>query len=337
MVTRHRSIAFATSLAICAAASMAGGFGAQASPNSSAAPPAAIVSDSAPTVTTTYPKVDSPFSMTLSPTRLTVSAKDVGRVQKVLVINRGTAPFTVTVAKENFLAKPDGSLDLQAEAPYSASTWLTVTPMKFTVEPGTSQTVTASVSIPDKAEPGDHQMALVFLVPAGKSGGNIKINRGIAAPMYITTPGPTDDSAKISGLHGSGFATGGPIKLTAVVTNVGTVHRDFRGTAPLKVAGAGSTAFPDFTVPRGATRDISTTWNPPLMCICHPTVTIVNAHGVSSMVKIRVIVFPAVKVAMLLGGMLLLLVIVWFVRRRYRLQVRRAALALNLPVSSGDA
>jgi hypothetical protein len=246
----------------------------------------------------------------------------------------------VEVSKRNFVGGPDGALVFQEVAPYSASSWLTISPSSFQIPAGKSQVVTVKVALPAQPEPGDHQVALVFLVPARKGGANIKINRGISTPVYVTVPGPTDDSVAVSELHASGFALGfgGPMDLTARVRNTGTVHRDFRGDTELAVGGAGTAAnFADFSVLRGATRRISTSWDPPLMCICHPSVSVANADGIVHTTTVRVIVFPLLQVGIALGALLLLGLGGRLIRRGYRRHVIRAAAVLNRPVSSGHA
>jgi hypothetical protein len=288
-------------------------------------------------MTTSYAPVDSPFSLTISPTRLVVTPAGVARTQQILVVNRGKSSVPVTVQKRNFTGNRDGSLQFQATAPYSASGWVTVSPTQFTLAPGTSRTVDATITMPQAPEPGDHQVALVFLVPAGRASANIKINRGVATPIYIAVPGPTDNSATVTALAGPGFSSGGPIHMTATVRNTGTVHRDFRGKNALEAYGAGAATFPDFTVMRGATRDIATTWKPPFMCICHPKVTVVNADGTTSTKAITVFVFPVVKAAILLGVLLLLILLIVVSRRRYRANVARAGAALASSASRSDA
>jgi hypothetical protein len=290
-----------------------------------------------PTTSTTYKTVPSAFSLMISPTRLVVGRADIGTVQKVQVINRGQSPVSVTVQKRNFTGSRDGALVFQEHAQYSASDWVTVKPLSFTVAPGAMQVVSATITVPTAPEPGDHQVVLVFLVPSGKTSGNIKINRGIGTPVYVTVPGPIDDSASLSDLHAPGFATGGPVTLTATVRNTGTVHRDFRGATALKIHSAGAAAaFPDFTVIRGVTRDISTTWDPPLICICNPTVTFVNAAGSVQSSSVRVIVFPLPLLGLSVGALLVLWVVTYLARRRYQASVTKAAALLSRPVGTGD-
>jgi hypothetical protein len=328
-MTTRRSAALVSCLLVgCWSLALGSGVEAQAS---SPLPP----STPTPSTSTSYNPSPSTFSLTVSPTRLIIPAADLRTRQKITVINRGHAPVNVVVQKRNFTGGIDGSLDFQNAAPYAAATWVTVAPSSFTIAPETSQIVTADIKVPTSPEPGDHQVALVFLVPAGATDANIKINRGVATPVYITVPGATDDSVSLSNLHAGSFATGGPVTIAATVHNTGTVHRDFRGATQLKVGGAGATVFPDFTVVRDSTRDISTTWNPPLMCVCHPKVSVVDAGGVTHTSTIRVIVFPVPLAAIALGALVLLVLIAYLLRRRYRRDIARAA--ANGPVSSGDA
>jgi P pilus assembly chaperone PapD len=270
-----------------------------------------------PTNSTSYRSVPSQFSLTVSPTRVVASQDDLGAVPPILVVNRGQAAVPVTVQKRNFTGGADGSMVFRKDAAYSAAEWVTVGPSSFVVAPGASQTVTATVTVGTSPEPGDHQVALVFLVPAGTNEANISINRGIAIPVYVTVSGPTDDSASLSDLDAPGFVTSGTVEVTAKVRNTGTVHRDFRDTTRLRLDVAGSAAaFPDFTVMRGATRDIRTTWDPPLMCVCHPAVSIVSADGTVKTVTIRVIVFPVHLLGTAIGVLLVLAAGFWVRRIR---------------------
>ena len=287
-------------------------------------------SDTGSTPTTTYSTSGSDFALAVNPARLAIGQGDIGSTQQLTVVNHGTAPMSVVVQKRDFTATPSGAMNYQESALYSASAWVSLEPATFTVPSGRAQKVTATITAPAVTEPGDHQLAIAFIVPSGETSGNIKINRGIAVPVYITVPGTVDTSATISDLAAPGFALGGPVTVTASVHNVGTVHRDFRGAHPLLIEATGSpAAFPDFTVSRGATRVISTDWDPPWACVCTATVTFVNADGTVQAADVQVIVFPL----HIVGGVLLVLVLgflgVRYWRQRYRISVITTAADLN--------
>ncbi|MCS5719733.1 hypothetical protein N1027_16490 [Herbiconiux sp. CPCC 205763] len=287
-----------------------------------------------PGQTTTYQTVPDEFNLTVSPTRLIVGPDDTEKTHEVSVVNRGTAPVHVDMSAKSFVGGIDGTLVFQEDAPYSASEWVDVSPMTFDLQPGTKQVVTITIVVPPEPESGDHQVALVFLVPAGETDANIKVNRGVAIPVYITVPGPIDDSAAVSELAAPGFSAGGTVKVTATVENTGTVHRDFRGDTALPIDGGGSTSFPDFTVVRGGEREISAEWQPPLMCICNVSVSIANTGGVSTTQTVQVIVFPVLPAIILVGGIALVILLVVFAYKQYQKGVRQAAVALQ---ASGGA
>jgi hypothetical protein len=289
-----------------------------------------------PDQTTTYQTVPDDFNLTVSPTRLIVGPEDTGKTQEVRVVNRGTAAVHVDVNAQSFVGGTDGSLVFQEDAPYSAAEWVSISPTGFDLQPGTEQVVTTTIAVPTNPDLGDHQVALVFLVPAGESGGNIKVNRGVATPVYITVPGPVDESATVSDLTAPGFSSGGTVKVAATVENTGTVHRDFRGESALPIEGAGSTTFPDFTVVRGGERQISVDWKPPLFCICNLSVSVDNADGVSTTDTVQVIVFPVVPALILLGGLALVVVLVIFAYKQFQKGVRQAAAGMNASGGGGD-
>jgi hypothetical protein len=275
------------------------------------------------------------FSMTISPPRLDVARADVNTTQHVQVVNGGRSPLTVTVRKRNFSGAPDGTMDFHASAPYSASNWVAVSPTRFVVAPGATRTVNVTIAIPAAAEPGDHQVGLVFSVPTTQATANIRVNRAIAIPAYITVPGPITNAVSLGDVHARGFTAGGPVTIFATVHNTGTVHREFPANARLTFSGAGTAAaFPGFTVMRESTRDVSTSWDPPLICICHPKLSIVGSDGAVHSTSVRIIVVPVVPLAIVLGGLLALWFAVRLTRRRYRSSVVRAAARLIDPTST---
>ena len=266
------------------------------------------------------------FSLSLTPPRLVVPAGLLDEPQPVQVANRGREPLDIEVGKRDFLQRPDGSLSFEENAPYSASNWVTATPDRFRLDPGTTAQVQVRFSPPAGPDAGDHQVVLVFLAPAPAGTANIRINRGVGLPIFLTVAGPVDDSVRLDRLSAPGFSAGGPVRLTATVSSTGTVHRDFRGPGVLGVKVAGRTVdFPDFTVTRGAVREVTTQWlNPPLFCLCRATLTVTAADGTAQVRSVRIVVVPVTLVLAVVAGVVLLVVAAFVVRRVFRAQVRRA-------------
>jgi hypothetical protein len=271
------------------------------------------------------------FSLTVSPTRLVIDRQHLGDVQTFQVINGGRDPLDIRVQKRNFTASVDGALEFQADAPYSASEWVDAEPSSFRLSPHTTMNVKVRITMPVHPEPGDHQVALVFVVPAGDDQSNIHINRGIGAPIYIAVPGVADDSVQVDDLVAPRFSLTGPISFATTIHDVGTMHRDFRGTDRLGVhVGGDDVLFPEFTVLRGTDRRITTQWrDPPMVCFCHATVSVTDASGVVHLVSASVTIFPAhlIAIALVLG--LLVVLVVRQAKRRYRRQVLAAAGAIR--------
>jgi hypothetical protein len=269
--------------------------------------------------------------LAVSPTRLVIPAGTKSTVQHFQVRNGGRSSFKVTVEKANFTAAESGALNFQPDAPYAAAAWVRFKPTHFRMAAGTTRNVTVQITKPARPEPGDHQLALIFKVPAGRNAANIRINRGIATPVFITVPGRTDNSVEVTDLRAPRYALHGPVFVTTKIHNLGTVHRDFRGRGRLRVRVNGKTAaFPDFTVLRGSTRETTLRWNPPLMCVCHATVSVPGRDGTTSAITVRIIVFPLHLLTILLGVLLGVLLLSWLVRRRYRAKVLTAAAALHM-------
>ena len=252
------------------------------------------------------PRINPAFSLMVSPTRLVIRPDHLDDKQRFRVVNRGSRPLKVVTKETNFEVNERGTVLLNPNAPYSAASWIKVAPAAFRLRPHSERRVTVRISPPDVREPGEHQVALVFLVPAGPAAGNLRVNRAIGTPMYITVPGPVDPTLKVDSLRTAGFALGGPIDLSARLRSAGTVHRDLFDKDRLTIAAGGQRVpFPDLTIPRGATRTVTVRWaHPPLMCLCHATVAIPGPHGVSSR-TVRVVIFPvhlAAPVAAALGA-----------------------------------
>jgi hypothetical protein len=273
---------------------------------------------------------DPDFSLMVSPTRLVIEPKAIGDPQSFLVTNKGRLPVDIIVNRTDFTMDRSGKVIFQPSSPHSAANWLKVGPSDFRLAPGAQQKVAVRIDLPAKPENGEHQVALLFVAPAGPGGGNIKLNRAIGTPLYITVPGPIDTSVRVHGLRMPEFAMGGPVEFGATVDNLGTVHRDFFGKKSLNVRVDGrDVPFPDFTVLRGASREVTVKWeDPPFMCICHATVSASGTDGTSSQTR-TLIIFPVHLLALLVGIPVAFYVLMRLAGRRYRKHLLIAARTLH--------
>jgi hypothetical protein len=178
---------------------------------------------------------DPDFSLMVSPTRLVIKPKAIDDPQSFLVMNKGRLPVDIVVNRASFTMDRNGKVIFEPNAPHSAADWLEVRPSGFHLAPDEERQVVVRINPPAQPENGEHQVALLFMAPAGPGGGNIKLNRAIGTPLYVTVPGPIDTSVRVQGLRVPGFAMGGPVEFGATVDNLGTVHRDFFGKKSLNV------------------------------------------------------------------------------------------------------
>jgi len=264
-------------------------------------------------------------SMLVSPVRLVLAGGQLSKTQRLQVMNRGRHPIDVR-AKIETLAQQRNGASLPQNGPWSATNWLTVNPAHFLLRPGHRQWVRVHIQIPAQPEPGDHDLALIFLIPPRPGGGNIHVAQGIGVPVLITVPGRVTDDVSVTGLHVPGFSSGGAVPLTATVHEAGDVHHSFREDGHRLEARSGSATalFPPFTVLRESTVAMQTKWeHPPALCICHVSVSVASGGHVSEATA-TVVIFPVVPVAVVIGSALLLLAAFLLIRRHHRRRVAEA-------------
>jgi hypothetical protein len=266
------------------------------------------------------------LAMAISPPRLTVPAGQVTKVQRLEVENRGHAVLHVHTELSAFAQLANGSTKLQPKARYSAVNWITVTPARFQVRAGQRRYVQIRIHVPANAEPGDHHVAIVFLVPDSPRRGNIHIAAGIGVPTVITVPGPITDHLRVLKLTAPSVSAGGPLRISATVRETGDVHHSFRGRQNRLIAIAGRTRilFPPLTVLRGSTVTFVSRWtDPPRICLCRITTTVASGLGRQT-ASATILIFPVIPVLVTIAVIAALVTAFVIARRR---QVRRLAAA----------
>ncbi|MEH1167746.1 hypothetical protein V6V47_20410 [Micromonospora sp. CPCC 205539] len=264
------------------------------------------------------PPDQSDFSLTVTPSRMVVPADEIGHPRRFTVTNRGRTAIDVSMRTASFLVDTKGDLIFQSDAPHTAIDWVTVRPERLRLAAQSATPVDVRIAVPSTAEPGEHQVAVIFSTspPAGAPG--LSVRRSVGAPVYVTVPGEAVDSVQVAKLGVPGFATRGPLALTATVRNVGTLHRDFVAADRLRAQVAGEdVTFGDFTLLRDASRQVSARWDdPPLACVCRVTVAVSNPDGSPGSAMATVVILPMHLIGPGLGGVLLLLLLAWVLRRR---------------------
>ncbi len=258
------------------------------------------------------------ISMLVSPPRLTIPSRQIRKTQRLEIENRGSVLLNLHSRVVSLAQRHNGSTLLEPSAPFMAP-WVKVVPSHFTVRPGTRRFVQVRIRVPRHPEPGDHDQAIILMMPARRGKGNIHVSAGIGVPVVITVPGRVIDNVSVTRLHVTGFSAGGAIQLAATVRESGDVHHSFRGPHARLVARAGGTAvlFPPMTVLRGSTITMDTNWaDHPVMCICHVTVAVMS-DGHRSTAVATVVIFPVFQVLSVIG-IIIALVAIFLLARRYQ-------------------
>jgi hypothetical protein len=106
-------------------------------------------------------------------------------------------------------------------SPYSARTFITVSPQTFHLEPGASQEVTATITVPQNAGAGGrYAMITIHNAPVGT--GSTVIVTAISVPIAITLAGTASTmTGTITNVAVADVIPGQPIKITTTLKNTG--------------------------------------------------------------------------------------------------------------------
>jgi hypothetical protein len=145
---------------------------------------------------------------------------------------RGERGRRYRVVVQEIRQKPDGT---QVYGPatgsrYSASSWVAVSPTRFSGAPDRTQPVQYRVLVPPDAEPGDHLASLTVERLASPSGVTAAATMAISVRLTIRVAGAVRPAARIDDFDVPGV-TGGdsPVAILTTVRNVGNVTLDFEG------------------------------------------------------------------------------------------------------------
>ena len=147
----------------------------------------------------------------------------------VSMVGEQAALFRVGV--QDLEQTPSGGFSVQSpsSAPFSASSWITANPMKFSGAAKRTQPVEYAIRVPRNAEPGDHLAAVTIerLPPPGR--GQVSAIEATAVRITIRVPGTIHQAVQIGQLAVPTLAGGGPITIATSVRNTGNVRLDFNG------------------------------------------------------------------------------------------------------------
>jgi hypothetical protein len=136
----------------------------------------------------TYMSVSADTGLSVSGAKLvaTASPGDIFTHQITVSIGSSDPPTDITLQVSPMAQYPDGTPRQSSDAgPYSASGFITLDKDSFHLDPGGSQTVTATISIPKDVGDGG-RYALITVATSPPAGSTLSVITAVNVPIYIT-------------------------------------------------------------------------------------------------------------------------------------------------------
>jgi hypothetical protein len=188
---------------------------------------------------------------------------------------------------QDVVQRPDGSISYTrpSGSPFSASSWIEVSPRSFSGRPDRTQPLEFRVRVPADAEPGDHIAALTIKrLPPPQKGGVATIE-AVAVRLNVRVAGQLREGIEVKSLDVPGVAGGGPVHIGALLRNTGNVkldfdHRDRGSLAVLEGDGEPARQPLEGVLYPGSARYVELDWDaPPLLGHPHAKVRVATRAG----------------------------------------------------------
>lgn len=164
-------------------------------------------------------------SLEVSPPSQELDA-DPGKTIVVRAKLRNTSHDTlpIKVHIEDFTASgEEGQVALTNGGTYSVMSWAKITPDHFTLKPGTSQEVEATIAVPTTGAGGRYG-SFVFSVTPETKPGNAVVAQEIASLFLLKISGPVTENILLTSFQAPKFSEFGPIPFAMKFTNTGNIH-----------------------------------------------------------------------------------------------------------------
>lgn len=176
------------------------------------------------------------------------------KTDKILVFNVTNFPLPIKGTVRNF--NPKEEVPGEAKKIYDASSWFTITPSDFILQPNSQKEVKITVNPPKEAEPGGHYATIYFqpLLPAEViSPQTAYLTARVGVLSFLIVKGDIEEKASLTSFNTKSFRQFGPIDLSLKINNEGNVHLlpvgeaivwDFRGKKLAEISLAPSQILP---------------------------------------------------------------------------------------------
>ncbi|QQS44659.1 DUF916 domain-containing protein [Candidatus Roizmanbacteria bacterium] len=240
--------------------------------------------------------------------------------------NKGNIPYTLTTRIEDFTAEGEGGqVALVEQGPWAISSWSTISPATFTLEPKSEREVQVTIKVPDQKVGGGRYGAMVFSINGGTTPNSAAIAQEIASLFLLRVSGPVDENIKVLEFSAPSFVEFGPVPLTLRLQNGGNVH--VKATGIVSIMNVLGKKVEDIVIPPtnvfpDAARVIDTSFNQKFLIGPYQAVAIVyyGSENKSITTYTPFFAFPVKIVA----GIIILIVIILLIRKYLRRNKRTA-------------
>lgn len=149
----------------------------------------------------------------------------------LVVTNHGDEQLTLQVYAADAFTTSSGQLDLLAagEPSSGAGTWVRVDLDQVTLDPGATQEVPFTVTVPADASPGDHSGGVVTSFVSEQPGTTVNLDSRLGSRMHVRVGGELSPALEVSDVtvvYANGWNPFGPSSATVryTVTNTGNAR-----------------------------------------------------------------------------------------------------------------
>lgn len=167
------------------------------------------------------------------------------------------SPGATTVHKLTFRNDGNRADAVQLAATPPAGVSVQLSPSSFSLKPGASQSVDATVSVPSSFAPGPLKIPIEAKLNGGDDG-------AASTTLSLTVPTVRDVRLEVQGATSKGANGGAPALFTVTVANRGNTQESVSLKAPGAPAGWGVVADPaSFPLPPGTSKNVTLSMAPP--------------------------------------------------------------------------
>lgn len=174
------------------------------------------------------PSASADARFTVSPTLIEIERAPGRSATGSIEVELRNQPGRFEVLVQDAIQQPDGTFAFREAtgSAFSASSWVTAEPRRFSGRPNRTQPVDFDVRVPRGAEPGDHVTALLIRTTPEEDEVAVAAE-AVAVRLTISVEGRGRPSAEIVSLDSPSVAGDSPVAITAAIRNTGNVRLDF--------------------------------------------------------------------------------------------------------------